>query len=406
VTPRRALEEIFRAGVDACRAEVLLPPHLPPLPRGRMLVLAVGKAAVPMARVAEAGGYDRLEGLVVAPHGFPDRPRRLPMVYAGHPVPDQASEAAAQRLLDLAAGAGEDDLVLVLLSGGASALASAPGPGLTLAGKQAVVRSLLRSGAPIAEINCVRRHLSAIKGGRLAATAFPARTVTLAVSDVVGDVPQAIGSGPTVADASTIAQAVEILARYGVRDPGAGWSETPKPGDPRLERSSYKIVGSNRDATAAAAEAARRLGYEPVLLGEAEGEAREVGAAHARRALERAGRGGRFAMISGGELTVTITGPGRGGPNQEYALALALGLAAEPGVHALACDTDGVDGTEQAAGAFVAPDTLARAQQAGLDPQAMLAANDSGGFFGGLGDLLVTGQTGVNVNDLRIVIGG
>lgn len=405
MTPRRALQAMFHAGVDACRAETLMIGRLPPAPLGRTIVLALGKSAAPMAAAVETSGlYGDLIGVVVAPHGCPGPPGRLERIEAGHPVPDLGSEAGARRLLQLADSAGSEDLVLVLLSGGASALAAAPSAGLTLAAMGEVNKALLRSGAAIDEINCVRRHLSQIKGGRLAARAHPARVVTLAVSDVVGDAPEAIGSGPTAADPTTMAQARAILARYGVADPGAGWSETVKPGDPRLAGADWRLIGANADALAAAADAAGRLGYASVPLGELRGEAREVGAAHARMAREWAGRGQRVALISGGELTVTMTGAGRGGPNQEYALALALGLAGADGVDALACDSDGIDGAGDAAGAFVSPDTLARADRAGLDASAMLAANDSGGLFAALGDLLVTGQTGVNVNDLRVIL--
>lgn len=403
MSPRAALEQMVRAGIEACRAEALLPPHLPPAPAGRAIVLALGKAAVPMAQVVEASGrYPRLHGLAVARHGFPGTLQRLRVMHAGHPVPDAGSAAAGRALLAAAEGAGADDVVLVLLSGGASALACAPGEGLGLEAKQAVTRALLRSGAGIGEVNTVRRHLSRLKGGRLAAAAHPAPVVTLAVSDVVGDAPEAIGSGPTVGDPTTLEQARAVLARYAVADPGAGWSETVKPGDPRLAGASFEIVGDNMTALAAVAAAARGLGYAPAVLGEVAGEAREVAAVHARLALEARRP---FALISGGELTVTVRGPGTGGPNQEYALALALALGGAEGVHALACDSDGIDGLGEAAGAFVGPDTLARAAALGLDARAHLDANDAGGLFAALGERLITGQTGVNVNDLRIVIG-
>jgi hydroxypyruvate reductase len=403
--PRAALEAIFRAGVAACRADRLLPPHLPPAPPGRTIVLALGKSAVPMAQAVEASGrYERIDGLAVAPYGAPGALTRSPIAYAAHPVPDVGSEAGARMLLHMASEAGAGDLVLVLLSGGASALAAAPGKGLSLQAKGAVTEALLRSGAQIGEINAVRRHLSLIKGGRLAAAAWPAKVVTLAISDVVGDAPEAIGSGPTVADPTTVEDAKAVLARYGVADPGAGWSETLKPGDPRLEGGEYRIVGRNADALAAAAGEARRLGYEPVVLGEVVGEARDVAAAHARLALEHAAAGRRTALISGGELTVTVRGRGKGGPNQEYALALAVALDAAPGVWALACDSDGIDGAGGAAGGFATPDTISRARAAGWDAADALQANDSGGLLEAIGDRLVTGLTGVNVNDLRVVL--
>jgi hydroxypyruvate reductase len=405
MTPREALQAIFQAGVDACRAERLLPPHLPPAPGGKAVVLALGKSAIPMAQVVEASGlYERLGGLAVAPHGAPGRLHRLPIAYAGHPIPDTGSEVAARMLLHLAAEAGPEDLVLVLLSGGASALAAAPGKGLSLEAKRRVTDDLLRSGAPIAEINAVRRHLSLIKGGRLAAAAYPARVVTLAVSDVVGDPPEAIGSGPTVADATTVDEARAILGRYGVADPGAGWSETLKPGDPAFAGADYRIVGRNADALEAAAACARRLGFEALVLGEAEGEARTVGSEHAGLALANARAGRKVALISGGELTVTVTGAGEGGPSQEYVLALAIALGGAPGIWALAGDTDGIDGSGGAAGGFATPDTLKRARAVGLDPQAMLKANDSGSLLQAVGDRLVTGPTGINVNDLRITL--
>ena len=386
--PREHLEAIWGAGVAACLPERVLPAHLPEPPAGRTLVLALGKAAVAMARAVETRWPGPLSGLAVAPHGEPGRLDRLEVATAAHPVPDEASVAAAQRLLALAREAAPDDLVLVLLSGGASALACLPGDGLGLAEKQRITAGLLRSGAAIGEINRVRRHLSRIKGGRLGLAAAPARLVTLAVSDVPGDRPEDIGSGPTVADAATVADAKRVLARYGLADPGAGWAETAK-----AAGGEFRIVARGRDALDAAAERARALGYLPRLL-ECQGEAREAGRAHAELALE-APPG--TAIISGGELTVTVHGSGTGGPNQEYALAAALRLRGRGGVSGLAADTDGIDGIGEAAGAFFG----------GEDPaggEAALAANDSGSFFRARGGLFVTGPTGTNVNDLRIVL--
>jgi hydroxypyruvate reductase len=376
---RDHLVRMFQAGIDACHPRRALPPHLPPAPAGRMIVLALGKAAVEMACVAEAHYGPGLAGLVVAPHATPGAPSSLALLHAGHPIPDAASVEAAERLLALAGAARAGDLVLLLLSGGASALACLPGEGLGLAAKRALTRALLRSGAPIAEVNCVRRHLSRIKGGRLAAR------LTLATSDVVGNRPEDIGSGPSVADPTTIADARAVLARHGIAAPVAGWSETAKrvPGE-------FRIVASAADALAAAAGEARRLGYAPVMLGECCGEAREIGRRHAEAAL-RLPPGS--ALISGGELIVTVTGRGRGGPNLEYALAAGIALAGRDGIAGLAADTDGLDGTSGAAGAWFGGAPVAGAAEA-------LAANDSAACA----DLFVTGPTGTNVNDLRIIL--
>ena len=384
-----ALEAIWRAGVAACLPERVLPPHLPEPPPGRTIVLALGKAAVPMARVVEEAWASPIEGLAVAPHGESGRLARIGIVTAGHPVPDAASVAAAERLLALARGAGPDDLVLALLSGGASSLACLPGDGLALAEKQRVTRDLLRSGAPIGEVNKVRRHLSRFKGGRLALAAAPARVVTLAISDVLGDSPADIGSGPTVGDTSGLEEAGAILARYGIEAPAEGWFETPE-----QVAGEYCIVARGRDALEAAAAEARRLGWRPELL-ECAGEARDVGREHAERALA-AGPG--TALLSGGELTVTVRGTGQGGPNQEYALAAALRLKGSERVQGLAADTDGIDGASAAAGAFF--DGATASAGAGE----ALAANDSGGFLAARGVPFVTGPTGTNVNDLRILL--
>jgi len=384
---REHLEAIWRAGMEACLPERVLPAHLPAPPPGRTLVLALGKAAVPMAGSVEARWRGPLSGLAVTPHGSAGELRQVEVIQAAHPVPDAGSVAAAERLLALAAGAGGDDLVLVLLSGGASALACLPGTGLELAEKQRLTEALLRSGAPVDEINCVRRHLSRFKGGRLALAAPPARLVTLAISDVVGDCPEDIGSGPTAADPSSLEEAREILARHAIRPPRNGWSETPKqvPG-------AWRLVAGAANALEAAAAEARRLGYAVRLL-ECEGEAREVGREHAALAL-RAGPG--TALISGGELTVTVRGPGRGGPNQEYALAAALALEGREGISGLAADTDGIDGVGGAAGAFF--------EGGAPGGEAALAANDSGTWFAARGGLFVTGPTGTNVSDLRIIL--
>lgn len=385
---REQLEAIWLAGMEACLPERVLPPHLPDIPPGRTILLALGKAAVPMARAVERRWPGPLSGLAVAPRGSVGAIERVEPMPAAHPVPDESSVVAAERLLELAGGAGEDDLVLVLLSGGASSLACLPGPGLALAQKQGLTRALLLSGAGVREINCVRRHLSRFKGGGLALAAPPARLVTLAISDVVGDSPEDIGSGPTAPDPSNLADALAILARHGIADPGKGWSETPKqvPG-------AWRLVANGGTALQAAAAKARRLGYTPRLL-ECEGEARDVGREHAALAL---GAEPGTALISGGELTVTVTGAGRGGPNQEYALAAALALSGRSGICGLAADTDGIDGDSEAAGAFFV----------GGDPAggaAALERNDSGGWFAERGGLFVTGPTGTNVSDLRILL--
>jgi hydroxypyruvate reductase len=377
---RADLAQIWRAGVAACHPALVLPPHLPPAPAGRAILLGVGKAAAAMAAVAEAHYGARATGVAIVPHGVTATLERIALLHAGHPVPDEASVAAAERLLALAASAGPDDLVLVLLSGGASALACLPGEGLDLAAKQALTQALLRSGAPVDEINCVRRHLSRIKGGRLAAA------LTLAISDVAsGAGPENIGSGPTVADPTSVEDARAVLHRYRIDAPARGWSETAKsvPG-------AFRIVASAADALAAAAAAARRLGYQPVLLGECGGEARDAGRRHAEAASALPPGS---ALISGGELTVTMTGKGRGGPNIEYALAAGIALEGRGDFAGLAADTDGLDGTSGAAGAWFGGAPIAGAAAA-------LAANDGAS----LADLFVTGPTGTNVSDLRIIL--
>lgn len=385
---RGHLEAIWRAGMEACLPERVVPPHLPGPPPGRTILLALGKAAVPMAAAVEARWPRPLTGLAVAPHGSLGSLDRVEVTHADHPIPSSGSFLAAGRLLALAAGAGEEDLVLVLLSGGASSLACVPGEGLSPQSKRALTETLLRSGATIGEINCVRRHLSGFKGGRLALAAAPARLVTLAISDVIGDPPEDIGSGPTAADPTTLGQARSILERYGIEAPARGWSETPV-----RVAGTYRIVARGADALAAAAAEAERLGYRVRLL-ECAGEAREVGSRHAALALAAAPG---TAFISGGELTVTVRGEGIGGPNQEYALAAALALAGRPGIGGLAADTDGIDGYSYAAGAFFE----------GGDPagaQAALDENDSTMWFARRGGLFVTRPTGTNVNDLRIIL--
>ena len=414
---RQVLSRIFEAAVAAAHPAGCLRRHLPPPPAsGRLIVLAAGKAAGSMAAIAE-DVYVRaeIEGVAVARHGYGRPLSRLAMIEAGHPVPDGASVAGARLALQHAAGAGEGDLVLVLLSGGASANWVAPAASITLDDKRAITRHLLRSGAAIGEINAVRKRLSRIKGGRLARAAFPARLVTLAISDVPGDDPAVIGSGPTMPDPLSNAEALAIAERYGTPLGAAralfeiAANETPKPGDAIFERSAYRIIMTPAEMIAAAGAAAAADGYEPIVLGsDLEGEAREVATVQARLAREVQAAGRRAALISGGELTVTIKGDGRGGPNQEFALALALALDGATGIAALAADTDGTDGgaglATDPAGAVVDATTLARAALLGLDPRASLARNDSTSFFAALGDLVAPGPTFTNVNDLRVVL--
>jgi hydroxypyruvate reductase len=419
VTERAFLEELFRAAIAAAHPSTCLPPHLPEPPRGRLIVLTAGKAAGAMTETverAETLPHSRLCGIAVTRPGYGRPSAIIPMVEAGHPIPDAAGLAAAERALELAEGAGPDDLVLVLLSGGASANWIAPVKGVSLADKQAVTRALLRSGANIGEINTVRKHLSRIKGGRLAASARRSRVLTLAISDVPGDDPAVIGSGPTVPDPTTLEDARAIAARFRLDLPDAvaralsePRNETPKPGDAIFAATDYRLIARPADAFRAAERAARAAGYEPVPLGDRiEGEARAVAAEHARRALSLRAQGRRAVILSGGELTVTIRGNGRGGPNQEYALALAIALDGAPGIAALAGDTDGTDGgagsPNDPAGATIDAGTLARARALGLDPAAFLEDNDSTGFFARLGDLVNTGPTCTNVNDFRAIV--
>jgi hydroxypyruvate reductase len=421
MTAKALLEGLFRTAIAAAHPSTCLPPHLPPTPKaGRLIVLAAGKAAGSMAEVAEAAYSDlppgRLTGIAVARQGYGRPTRTIPMVEAGHPIPNAAGIEAASRALALADGAGADDLVLVLLSGGASANWIAPVAGLTLADKQAVTRALLRSGANIGEINAVRKHLSRIKGGRLARVAQPARVVTLAISDVPGDDPAVIGSGPTVPDPTTLGEARSIVAHYKLDLPDAvthaladAANESPKAGDPAFASTAFKLIARPSDAFRAAESAIRAAGYECVMLGDRiEGEARDVAAGHAKQALALQRQGRRAVILSGGELTVTIRGQGRGGPNQEYALALALALDGAPGIAALAGDTDGTDGgagsPDDPAGAWIDENTLARARGRGLDPAHFLSDNNSTGFFTPLGDLIETGPTWTNVNDFRAIV--
>ncbi|MBO0663677.1 DUF4147 domain-containing protein [Jiella sp. MQZ9-1] len=423
----RRLETIFKACVEAAHPRAILARYLPEPPVGRIIVLAAGKAAASMANAAVehycgALGLDagRITGIAVTRDGYALPAEPIRVVEAGHPLPNEAGLAATKDVLALAAEAGADDLVLALISGGGSANWLAPAGGVSLADKQAVTKALLRSGAGIDEINCVRKHLSQIKGGRLAAAARRdgARLVTLAISDVPGDDPSVIASGPTVPDASTLADARAIISKRAIalpescekalNDPA---NESPKPGDAAFEGAPFTIVATPAEALAAAECAASEAGYRVENLGgDVEGEAREVAAAHARLALDAKARGDKLAILSGGELTVTIRGNGQGGPNQEYALALAVALDGADGIIAVSGDTDGTDGgtglATDPAGAFVLPSTLERARAAGLDPEQALANNDSTGFFQAIGDLLQPGPTHTNVNDCRVILVG
>jgi hydroxypyruvate reductase len=411
---RRFLRSLFDAAVAAATPAVTLPPHLPapPKPPGRTIVVGAGKASAAMAKAVEDAWQGELTGLVVTRYGHAVPCRRIEIAEAAHPVPDENGVAAARRILDLVKTAGPDDLVLCLISGGGSALLTLPADGLTLADTQAVNRALLACGAPIDAMNAVRKHLSAITGGRLAAAAYPARCVTLLISDVPGDDPATIASGPTVADPTTFADARQIMARYAMDVPDAvtrylagARDETPKPGDPRLATATATIVASPAVSLEAAAGVAKAAGVRALILGDAiEGEARAVGREMAGNAIAARREGTPVVLLSGGETTVTLRHKGRGGRNGEFIAGLALALDGAPGIYALAADTDGIDGSEDNAGAFVAPDTLARAAAAGLDLRAAIGHNDCYPFFAALGDLLVTGPTLTNVNDFRAIL--
>jgi hydroxypyruvate reductase len=414
--PRELLRRLFEAALGAADPARCVPHHLPAPPKGRTIVVGAGKAAAKMARAVEDHWSGPIAGLVVTRYGHGVPCERIEVVEAAHPVPDAAGQQAAARILRMVQGLSADDLVLCLISGGGSALLALPAPGLTLDDKRAVNRALLKSGANIAEMNCVRKHLSAIKGGRLAAAAAPARVVSLLISDVPGDDPAVIASGPTVADPTTFADALAVLEKYRISEPAAAITrlreakdETPKPGDARLARVETTIIARPQDALEAAAAAAREAGVVPVILGDSiEGEARDVALVHAgiARQVRRHGQPARApaVLLSGGETTVTVRGRGRGGRNAEFLLALAVALNAEPGIHAVAGDTDGIDGTEDNAGALLDPTTPARAAAAGVDAKKALADNDGYGFFAALGDLIVTGPTRTNVNDFRAIL--
>ena len=413
---RQLLRRMFDAAIASAQPARCLVPHLPDAPRGRMIVVGAGKASAAMARAVEDHWSGELSGLVVTQYGYSVPCERIEIVEAAHPVADQAGFDAARRMLELVRSLTPDDLVLCLISGGGSALLPLPLEGLTLADEQGLGRALLKSGAGISDMNCVRRHLSAIKGGRLAAACHPARVLSLLISDVPGDRPLDIASGPTVGDPSTCQDALGIVRRYRISLPAkaleileSGRGESIKPGDPRLSGAIARIVAAPEAALEAAAQVARSAGITPHILGDAiEGEAREVGKVLGAMALHVAHRRQPFeppcVLLSGGETAVTVRGAGRGGRNVEFLLSLALSLDARPDVYALAGDTDGVDGQEPIAGAYLAPDTLLRAQALELNAREMLANNDAHSFFLALGDSLVTGPTLTNVNDFRAIL--
>lgn len=415
-TPHDLLRAMFDAAIEAAQPVHCIPRYLPEPPVGRTIVIGAGKASAEMARVLEAHWPGPLSGLVVTRYGYAVACERIEILEAAHPVPDAAGLLAAQRILQLVQGLSADDLVICLISGGGSALLPLPAAGLRLEDKQAINQSLLRCGASINEMNCVRRHLSAIKGGRLAAACAPARVVSLMISDVPGDDPMNIASGPTVADSTTCADALEIIQRYAIDLPPAartllssGAGESVKPGDERLQHCETHLIATPYMALQAAAGVARAAGVTPYILGDAiEGEAKDVGKVMAGMALHVAAHGQPFStpcvLLSGGETTVTINGTGRGGRNVEFLLALGIALDGCAGIHAMAGDTDGVDGMEDIAGALLAPDSMARARNLGIRARDSLANNDGHGFFGALGDAVITGPTRTNVNDFRAIL--
>ena len=414
--PADRLRQMFDAAVKAADPAHCLATHMPDPPAGRTLVIGAGKAGASMARALEQAWPGPIDGLIVTRYGHRVPCDRIEIVEAAHPVPDEKGLDAARRMLAAVTDLGSDDLVICLISGGGSALLTLPGEGISLADKQAVSRALLKSGANITEMNTVRKHLSAIKGGHLAAAAHPARILTLAISDVPGDDPATVASGPTVPDTTTVADARAVLEKYGIEAPGAveaflatPEAQTPKPGDPRLASSEFRFIATPMASLEAAADVCRDAGLEPQILGDdLEGEARDLAYDHAQlaRSIAKNLKPGDkpVALISGGETTVTVRGSGRGGRNAEYLLALTIALEGSPGIHAIACDTDGIDGSEDNAGAITAPDTLARAAEAGLDAAACLGDNDGYTFFDKLDDLVVTGPTLTNVNDFRAIL--
>lgn len=420
IHPRELLLDMYNSAVAAVSAHACLPAFLPNPPhRGRTLVIGAGKGAASMAKAVEdhwEGDISDISGLVVTRYGHSVDCSRIEVVEAAHPVPDDAGRRASDRMMEMVRGLTENDLVICLISGGGSALLALPAEGITLEQKQAVNKALLKSGANISEMNCVRKHLSAIKGGRLALACAPARVVTLLISDVPGDDPGVIASGPTLPDPTTCAEALAILRKYRIDIPSrleqhldSGAGETPKPNDPRFARNTHYVIATAQQALEAAAQTARTAGITPYILSDRmEGEARDVGLVHAALARQIAARNQPFAapcvLISGGETTVTVRGKGRGGRNAEFLLSLATALNGLPGVYAIACDTDGIDGSEANAGAIYLPESMAAAEKLGLRARAMLDDNDGFGFFSALGGLVVSGPTRTNVNDFRAIL--
>jgi glycerate 2-kinase len=411
--PRRFLTGLFETAVAVADPMRVVAAHLPERPKGRLLVVGAGKASARMAEAVEAV-YGPCEGLVITRYGYGRPCQAIEIAEAAHPVPDAAGEAATRRVLDLVKGLTPDDLVIALISGGGSALLCAPSEGLTLEDKVAVNRSLLASGAPIGAMNVLRKHLSRVKGGQLAAVCYPARLLSLLISDVPGDDPSQIASGPTVGDQSTPIDALAIIDRYGLSVPpqvraAVARSTVVSPGDPRLAQAETRIIAAPSQSLEAAAQLAVSDGLEVRLLGDAlEGEAREMGAAQAKMAMSLQSAMSvtdkPILLLSGGECTVTRRGNGVGGPNAEFTLSATITLNGQAGIHVLACDTDGVDGAAEVAGAYAGPETLKVAQQNGVDPMAALAANDAHSFFGHLSSQIVTGPTLTNVNDFRAIL--
>ncbi len=407
MTSEQLLRQMFDRAVEVADPMQSLASYLPQRPEGRVLVIGAGKASARMAEAVEEA-WGPCEGLVITRYGYGRPTKGIEIVEAAHPVPDETGQRATERMLGMLSGLGPDDFVLALISGGASALLTAPAGEVTLAEKQQVNQMLLASGAPIGQMNVLRKHLSRVKGGQLAAAAYPAKMLALLVSDIPGDDPAMIGSGPTVGDYSTPEDARDIIRRWGLDVPGSVRAVLDRPtgvlhpDDPRLARVRNVICAAPSQSLEAAAKIGREAGYAVDLLGDAlEGEAREVAAEHAHLALALSGP---RILLSGGELTVTRRGDGIGGPNAEYALALALALDGARGIHAIACDTDGVDGAAEVAGALIGPDTLERARAQGMDPAAALARNDAHSFFAGVGGQVVTGPTLTNVNDFRAIL--
>lgn len=414
---RALLTELFDIAVGSVSADVCIPACLPEPVAGRTLILAIGKAGAAMARAAHKHMEGTVDGIVLTRYGhsFPahQMPPGFAVFEAGHPLPDEHGIAATRHIMDAVRALGPDDQLLTLVSGGASALLTMPAPGVTLADKQDVTRQLLQCGASISEINCVRTHLSGVKGGRLALAAAPARVVTLVLSDIPGDDPALVGSGPTLPDRTRLLDANRILDLYGIAAPehvrtalADPSNETPKASADTFGRARTSIVARSNNALLAAGQMASAAGYTPVYLGgDVEGDSTEIGTIHAALALHHAQKGGRWALLSGGETTVVVRNPdGRGGRNAEYLLSLALALDSAPGISALSCDTDGIDGTQDNAGALVTPSTLARARRLGASPTKALRTNMTYDFFDAIGDLVTTGPTRTNVNDFRVIL--